>query len=219
MIDTDLIRSAVSVLDAARFYGYEPNRAGFICCPFHSEKTPSMKLYRRRYKCFGCGESGDVIDFVSRILSLPFRDAVARLNTDFRLGIDLSAPVDTDQLRAHRAAQAEKKRVQAETERAYIAEMDRLAEIIRTEPSVSKYDDALWQFVFDEWSEFRRGKSVCAEWREVVRMGDEYRRLRLIRDTEKPTSWDDMSSDFLEALGRLDYLEWWLDENLRWDNR
>ena len=167
MIDTDLIRSAVSVPDAARFYGYEPNRAGFICCPFHSEKTPSMKLYRRRFKCFGgCGQSGDVIDFVSRILNLPFRDAVARLNADFRLGIDLSAPIDTDQLRAHRAAQIERERRRA------------------------------------EWAA------------EYGRRSDEYRRLCAAKRDKRPQAVGDWHTEYVEALHRLDYLEWWLDENL-----
>jgi len=35
-------------------------------CPFHSEKTPSfyVNLDRGSYKCFGCGKSGDAIEFV-----------------------------------------------------------------------------------------------------------------------------------------------------------
>ena len=33
-----------------------------VCCPFHNDRTPSMKVDSRFY-CFGCGASGDVIDF------------------------------------------------------------------------------------------------------------------------------------------------------------
>ena len=36
------------------------------CCPFHNDKTPSMKL-DRRYHCFGCGADGDVIDFTAAL--------------------------------------------------------------------------------------------------------------------------------------------------------
>jgi len=50
-------------------------------CPFHSEKTPSFKVnpQRQRYHCFGCGARGDVIDFIMRVESISFRDAVIKL--------------------------------------------------------------------------------------------------------------------------------------------
>jgi hypothetical protein len=40
------------------------NRAGFAYCVYHSEKTPSMKLYRdqNRFHCFSCGNGGDSVD-------------------------------------------------------------------------------------------------------------------------------------------------------------
>ncbi len=38
-----------------------------ILCPFHREKKPSMHLFvNGRYHCYGCGEGGDIFDFVSR---------------------------------------------------------------------------------------------------------------------------------------------------------
>src|SRR4051794_4713935 len=42
------------------------------CCPFHQEKTPSFKVNRKtqRFKCFGCGASGDVLDFLAAIEGL-----------------------------------------------------------------------------------------------------------------------------------------------------
>lgn len=47
-------------------------------CPFHNEKTPSFKLKKTdtRFKCFGCGASGDVIDFIVKHKSIGFQDAV-----------------------------------------------------------------------------------------------------------------------------------------------
>lgn len=45
------------------------------CCPFHDEKSPSFTVspVRQTYKCFGCGKSGDALDFIIsyRTLSLP----------------------------------------------------------------------------------------------------------------------------------------------------
>lgn len=50
-------------------------------CPFHNEKTPSMCVNQQSgfYHCFGCGKSGDVIDFVMEEESMSFFDAVKYL--------------------------------------------------------------------------------------------------------------------------------------------
>jgi DNA primase len=50
-------------------------------CPFHTEKTPSFSVYThiQAYKCFGCGETGDVIKFVEKIESLSFYEALKSL--------------------------------------------------------------------------------------------------------------------------------------------
>ena len=48
------------------------------CCPFHDEKTPSFYVVPAKgfYKCFGCGESGDVFGFLMKRHGLSFVDAV-----------------------------------------------------------------------------------------------------------------------------------------------
>ena len=53
----------------------------WACCPFHFEKTPSFAVndYEQFYHCFGCGASGDVIRFVSKIESIDFYDACKML--------------------------------------------------------------------------------------------------------------------------------------------
>ena len=54
-------------------------------CPFHADSDPSLAVYpavhpqEGRYYCFGCGEGGDVIDFVMEIEHLSFREAVSKL--------------------------------------------------------------------------------------------------------------------------------------------
>jgi DNA primase len=50
-------------------------------CPFHSEKTPSFNVNPGMgiYKCFGCGEGGDVFSFVSRLEGLSFPESVRLL--------------------------------------------------------------------------------------------------------------------------------------------
>lgn len=50
-------------------------------CPFHNEKTPSFWVNDEKgvYHCFGCGASGDAIEFTIRTEGLAFPDAVGRL--------------------------------------------------------------------------------------------------------------------------------------------
>lgn len=83
------IKLRVSMDDLFERYDLHPNRAGFIVCPFHSEKTPSLSAYDggKRWKCFGCGEGGDVIRFVMLLHGINFRQALMRINDDFGLGL------------------------------------------------------------------------------------------------------------------------------------
>ncbi len=50
-------------------------------CPFHSEKTPSFIVSPdlQRYKCFGCGETGDIFNFLQEIESIDFPEALEKL--------------------------------------------------------------------------------------------------------------------------------------------
>lgn len=58
-------------------------------CPFHDEKTPSFHVTPARgyYHCFGCGEGGDVIDFICKINNVSFTEAVEYLAD--RAGVQL----------------------------------------------------------------------------------------------------------------------------------
>ena len=82
---TDVIKSRISMIDICKTYGFNIQRGNFICCPFHNEKTPSLKLYdgNRGFYCFGCGEHGSVIDFVMRYFGLDFQSAISKLKDDF----------------------------------------------------------------------------------------------------------------------------------------
>lgn len=58
-------------------------------CPFHEEKTPSFMVNEELsiYKCFGCGESGDVFSFLMKIEGLEFGEVLEKLAD--RTGIKL----------------------------------------------------------------------------------------------------------------------------------
>ena len=77
------IKMVVSVKEAAEYYGLEVNRGSMICCPFHADRTPNMKLNEDYFYCFGCGACGDVIDLAARLFGPSGYDAAKKLAADF----------------------------------------------------------------------------------------------------------------------------------------
>ena len=63
-------------------------------CPFHGEKTPSFYIStsKQMYKCFGCGEGGDVIKFVMSMENLEFMDALKLLAK--QCGVEVNTNMD-----------------------------------------------------------------------------------------------------------------------------
>ena len=89
------IRQRLTVREVVEVYGFQVNRSGFMKCPWHSgDHTASLKLYDGQggFHCFACGAHGSVIDFVMRLFDLNFRQAILRINADFRLGLTESKP-------------------------------------------------------------------------------------------------------------------------------
>ena len=84
-ITTTVIRENVDTREAAKLYGLKLNRSDMALCPFHWEKTPSFKVYRDHYYCFGCQESGDVISLAMKLTGLDFAGAMERLAVDLSL--------------------------------------------------------------------------------------------------------------------------------------
>jgi DNA primase len=84
-VDVAAVRAAHPIHEVIAAAGIEliPRGHGFVgCCPFHEDSTPSLSVggVPDRFHCFGCGASGDVIDFVRRLEGLGFREAVDRLD-------------------------------------------------------------------------------------------------------------------------------------------
>ena len=79
------VKQYVTTRQAASFYGIEVKRNGMCRCPFHDDKTPSMKV-DERFHCFGCEEDGDVIDFTAKFFNLSLPEAAEKLIDDFGNG-------------------------------------------------------------------------------------------------------------------------------------
>lgn len=94
LIDQGIIRELHARVDIASFIGsyvalQKRGRDLVGLCPFHSERTPSFHVHPEQgyFKCFGCGEAGDVIAFLRRLENLTFPDAARVLA--LRAGIEL----------------------------------------------------------------------------------------------------------------------------------
>ena len=83
-----VIRDTVTMDQILQIYGYRTKR-GFMCCPFHGEKEPSLKVYRNTggWHCFGCGRGGSVIDFVMEHEQCNFHTAVVAIDKALRMGL------------------------------------------------------------------------------------------------------------------------------------
>ena len=79
----DTVKATVHPRMAAERYGLPIRQGSMVCCPFHDDRTPSMKLNEDYFYCFGCGASGDVIDLAARLFGLSGYDAAKKLAADF----------------------------------------------------------------------------------------------------------------------------------------
>lgn len=116
--------------------GVHVDRCGKVKCPFHGEKTASLKVYedpKRGWHCFGCGTGGSVIDLAMMWYGMNYRDTTERLNEEFSLGLPIHK----------RRPQNEFDAINEEIERKRVERKDRQ---IRAEAAHKAYLDA-----FEAW--------------------------------------------------------------------
>lgn len=74
------IKDRLDIVDVVSKYVILKKSGGnyWGCCPFHNEKTPSFSVSpaKQIYKCFGCGEGGDVLSFLMKINNQSFAEVV-----------------------------------------------------------------------------------------------------------------------------------------------
>lgn len=78
------IKATYTMRDILQMYGMQPNRAGFIHCPFHQgDRTASCKIYPKDFHCHACGANGDIFTFVEKMENCSFKDAFKRLGGSY----------------------------------------------------------------------------------------------------------------------------------------
>lgn len=60
------IKQRLTILQVLQHYNLKPDRNNMLKCPFHDDKSPSLKVYTNThtFNCFGCGKAGDNIEFI-----------------------------------------------------------------------------------------------------------------------------------------------------------
>ena len=152
------IKRALPAREVFERYGFTPNRAGFIQCPFHAgDNHGSLKVYdgSRGWHCFGCGAGGSVIDFAMRLFDLGFKDACLRLNEDFHLCLSDRKPTRAELSALVRARQEREERREREAE-----EYRKVAEEHRYWWEVLKYFD----FPHPLWCEAVKRQPYLEDW-------------------------------------------------------
>lgn len=89
-MEAEQIRELVSVKDVLDRYWSSPDRNGRYKCCFHNGNDYNMTLDAKSKwcHCFVCGKNGSAIDIVRAIFGLGFKEAMAKINSDFGLGLD-----------------------------------------------------------------------------------------------------------------------------------
>lgn len=92
--DIDKLRS-LSCEGVAQRLGIKVQHHKALCC-FHSDHTPSLTFKKNKFKCWSCGESGDSISFVMKVLGKDFLDACRWLADEHNVIVtSFTAPEDS----------------------------------------------------------------------------------------------------------------------------
>lgn len=144
------VKENITTRQAAEYYGIKVNRSGMCRCPFHDDRSPSMKV-DRRYHCFGCGADGDVIDFAAKYFGLSNKEAAEKLAIDFGIQYGKWRPPDRKTQKEKRQGILRAKRFE-ETDRLFYAGLtDYYHALLRWEKEFApKSSDGVWDSRFCE---------------------------------------------------------------------
>ena len=93
----DEVKSKNDIVDIIGSY-ISLNDKNKALCPFHNDHSPSFSVHpdKQIYKCFSCGESGNVITFVEKFLGISFHEAVKLLADRAGIKLNINVPKKTN---------------------------------------------------------------------------------------------------------------------------
>lgn len=98
-MDQEIIRKIRENTDIVEFIGkYIPlvkkGKNYFGLCPFHNDNNPSLSVSREKqiYKCFVCGEAGNVFNFLMKFENISFLEAVKIIGNEIGISVFLDTP-------------------------------------------------------------------------------------------------------------------------------
>lgn len=158
------IKDTYSMRDIVERYGFQPNRSGFIPCPFHAgDRQASLKIYDRDFHCHACGANGDIFTFVQMMDDLSFKEAFIELGGDYHSG----EKVHISQI-LMRKREREKNRKYEEAFKAW--KLRKLIEVCRL---LRMYDELemIFEPLSDEWVLVINKKQVLEEDYRILTSG------------------------------------------------
>lgn len=167
--DIDAVRNSVTMAALAGTYGMKINRNGFAKCPFHPDKSPSLKIYdgTKGYYCFVCNEGGDVIRFVQHHDRMTFEQAVRHIAGLFGIPISDGNTISADSKRRMLERRREKER-QAAAEaarKARLAEISGLIQLCEGWIGMCRPYDSLWMLLK------KKREQLSVEWEALFEGG------------------------------------------------
>ena len=179
MNDFERTNAEVSALQVAREYGADFDRYGKKArCIYHGpDKHPSMTFKDGRFRCWACGAHGSAIDYTMQLFGLDALGALKKLNEDFRLGLDLGARPDPDELRERKRTQ-EARKLFDEWREGMLNQFDACIRTANTADFTSLSDAAALAL---KW------KATLEYWAEVLLHGNLDNQMQIFRDREGVT--------------------------------
>ena len=177
----ETVKENVTARQVAEFYGAKVSRNGMCRCPFHNDKSPSMKVDKRFY-CFGCGLQGDAIDYVAKMFGLGLKDAAVKICED--LGLEYETKNSCPTRVRKREVEKSMEQIYKETEkRCYISLCDYLHQLKqwKQEYAPKDDDDMIHPYYMEAIKETDRIEYLL----DILNYGDISERAMIISDCGK----------------------------------